>query len=252
MITQEELSNYLKFGFTESMSYNEPHKIDYNISFEECVAGYKVFYEEAMKNINLEGAICALSGGLDSSLNIFYIKNSNPLVYSYVIEGNLDHVYAEKLAKEWNLKRFFLIEGIDIDNLENLLIEMNRLWDKPRCVTGDLHTYDAYIKTREYSPLLLSGVGSEPMSLGIGWMYYPMIELALMKSEYDICLANEAFKKSMYSDPMVSSQFDLLRAIKNRHSTYSDIINSFGVFTPNEIHLMGLESPEIKLKEEKD
>jgi len=250
MIKKEEIANYLKFGFTEDMWYNEPYEIDKTYGFEDYVEGYKVYYEKAMSNIDLYGAICALSGGLDSSLNIFYLKNTNPLVYSYIIEGNLDHIYAEKLAKEWNLERFFLIEGVDVNNLETLLIEMNKIWDKPRCVTGDLHTYDAYIKTREYSKLLLSGVGSEPMSLGIGWMYSPMIELAFIRGEYDITHAKNIYESSKYFDPMAMDQFDVNRAIKNRHLTYSDIINSFGVFTSQEIHLMGIEPPEIKLKEE--
>ena len=253
MLRKNQIANYLKFGFIEDMWYNEPYEIDYSLSFEDCVEGYSRLYTKAIESLDLNGAICALSGGLDSSLNIWHIKNHNPLVYSYIIEGNLDHVYAERLAKDWGLQRFFLVDGVDVTQLETLLIEMNKIWEEPRCVTGDIHTYDAYIKTKEHSPLLLSGVGSEPMSLGIGWMYSPLIELALMRGEYNIPLAQETFKKSKYFDPMHNEQFDPKRAIRNRDLTYSDLIRQFseiGLFMDDEIRALGLEPPKIELKED--
>ena len=204
-------------------------------------------------SIDIDDVICALSGGLDSSLNLWYLKKWNPLTYSYIIEGNLDHGYAQRLADDWRLEKFFLIDGIDVNRMEDDLIAMNRLWETPRCVTGDIHTYDAYIKTKEYSPTLISGVGSEPMSLGIGWMYQPLIELALMKGEYNTDVAKRVFDQSRYYDPMHRDQFNIIRAMKNRHKTYSQLIRELfeiGLFMDYDIEALGLEPPEIKLKEE--
>lgn len=253
MITKREIGNYLKFGFTEDLVYNEPYEIDYTLSFEDCINGYKELYENSINKIDISNAICALSGGLDSSLNIYYLKDKDPLVYSYIIEGNLDHIYAERLAKDWNLERFFLIDGVDLDKLEEDLINMNLLWDKPRCMTGDLHTYDAYVKTKEYSDLLISGVGSEPMSLGIGWMYATLLELAVMRHEYDTIVARKVFSKSKYFDPMHEEQFNLRRAFLNRHKTYSQLIKELfelGLFVDEDIIAMGLEPPMIQLRED--
>lgn len=249
-MTKEEVARYLKFGFTEDLWYNDPYEI-IDISWEGAVEVYKHYYEKAILNINIDKALCALSGGLDSSLNIYYVKDKDPLVYSYVIEGNTDHVYAKKLAEYWNLKNFMLIYS-NLD-LEESLINMNKMWPVPRCVTGDLHTYDAYVKAKRISDTLIAGVGSEPMSLGIGWMYSPIIALASSRYEYDYHRAKAIFNNSDYFDPLYRKQYHAREILSLKTKTYSDVIKrifELGLFTDKQLELMGLIPPEIQLRED--
>ena len=250
-MTKNEVSNYLKFGFTESLWYNEPHEIK-DISWENSIEGYKYYYEKEISSIDVSNALCALSGGLDSSLNIFHIKDKDPLVYSYIIKGNTDHIYAHQLANYWKLKNFILIDSEDI-NLEHNLIEMNKMWKTPRCVTGDLHTYDAYVKAKEIRDCLLSGIGSEPMSLGIGWMYSPLISLAIIRKEYDYEKATTIMNKSKYFDPLFKTQFNAKQILKNKNKTYSQLIKELfelGLFSDEFLTLIGLDPPKIELRED--
>lgn len=250
-MNKRKISNYLKFGFTEDLWYNEPYSI-IDISWEDAIDGYRKYYEEFINTLDISEALCALSGGLDSSLNIFYLKSKNPLVYSYIIEGNTDHIFAEKLAKYWNLKKFMLIKSNSL-SLEEDLIKMNLMWPEPRCVTGDLHTYHAYIEAKKIKDILISGVGSEPMSLGIGWMYSPIIELAIRKFEYNCSKARKIFDKSNYIDPVYNNQCRVRSILYSKEKTYSSVIKDLfelGLFDDALISFMGLTPPELKLRNE--
>lgn len=250
-MTKEEIARYLKFGFTDPLHYNDPYEIK-NILWDDCVEGYKYHYERAISWFDVSDTICALSGGLDSSLNIYHVKDQNPLVYSYIIEGNSDHIYAERLAKEWNLKNFILIDS-NKNNLERNLIEMNKMWKSPRCVTGDLHTYDAYVKAKEYKDILLSGMGSEPMSLGIGWMYSPIISLATIRKEYNIDKARNLFDQTKYHDPLYKKQYNAKQILSVKNKTYSQIIKELfelGLFSDKTLLSIGVTPPEIELRED--
>jgi asparagine synthetase B (glutamine-hydrolysing) len=250
-MNKHKIANYLKFGFTEDLWYNEPYSI-IDIPWEDAIEGYKHYYETALESVYTENALCALSGGLDSSLNIFHIKSQNPLVYSYVIDGNTDHIYAQKLAEFWNLKNFTLIHSSDL-NLEKELINMNSMWTSPRCVTGDLHTYDAYLKAKLISDTLLAGVGSEPMSLGIGWMYGPIIALASVRREYDYHRAKIIIDNSKYIDPLYREQYNAKTILASKTKNYSQVIKELfelGLFSDESISFMGLEPPVIELRED--
>jgi asparagine synthetase B (glutamine-hydrolysing) len=253
MLTNKEISMYLKYGFTNEFSYGEPITIDHSLSFDDCVQGYKELYEKSLNELYTKDVLCALSGGLDSTLNALYVKDDS-ICYCYIIEGNLDHSYAKKVAKEWGLKRFFLIEGIDINNIEEDLILMTRLWKKPRCITSDLHTYDMMLKAKRYSDIILTGKWAEIICLGFAHLYGPFIESAYVKGEYDISLATSIFD-SRCGTIDHEQYFNIDRAVKNKNKSYSDILADqtyfpCSVFYDHQIRGFGFDPPNVKLREE--
>lgn len=248
MIRRKEVANYLKYAISKELSYNDPVEVDSSLPFDDCVQRYREIYEKALFSIDTDGKICALTGGLDSTLNAFYLRDKVDY-FCYPIEGNNDSNYAERLADEWGLNLFSL-DKIDINEFENILFSMNKFWEKPRCITDDFHIYDMFVKINNRP--FISGWGSNISCLGFTHIYGPIIELAMMRKEYDALLAKSVFdERCSVSD----RNFDVNRAITNRYYSYSDLLSTKGllpivVFSDEQIEGFGLEPPTVKLKEE--
>jgi asparagine synthetase B (glutamine-hydrolysing) len=257
ILTKGQVANYFKFGFVNELEYAVPSPIVAE-QWEVAVEQIKSHCERCISNINLSNAVLSFSGGLDSTLNVSYLKDQNPIIYSYILRDDPDHYYVEKVKDYWNLKRFYIIPPDPID-FENNLLKYNELWDKPRWVTDDLFTYQFYLHGKEFGDTVIVGLGTEPVLLGFPWVYSNFIQLAILKGEYDTVEAYKILLKSKYNGVESNSFFNVTNMIRNKLDktypveTYSDVIRDlfeYNKFSDADILGFGLSPPPIKLREE--
>lgn len=142
------IPEYLKYGsVSNDYSYTIPTYLD--IEFEEAVSKYESIIEENISILNRENPVYTLSGGIDSSL-IFSFLNK-PKCFCAQVNGNDDYYFASKLCP--GVKKN---DGFNYINLEDILIELQTIWDNPHCMRSDI--YDYYV----YNQYNLIVVGEDP------------------------------------------------------------------------------------------
>ena len=256
-LTTDEVANYLKFGWVNALEYSIPGPT-IGVRWEVAVEQIKYYLKRSISFLDLSDAVISFSGGLDSTINIAYLRHHYPQIYSYILKGDPDQYYVKRVIEYWSLKYTNIIPS-DFLVFEKDLIEYNKLWDKPRWVTDDLFTYQFYLHGSRIASNVITGLGTEPMFLGFPWMYSQFIMLAIRKRQYDVNLAYKILSKSIFSGASSNSFFSVEKIARETIShdpnnlTYSDLFRKlfeYNKFSDEDISSFGLVPPKIQLRNE--
>lgn len=252
-LNKQQVANYLKFGWTQDITYGDPYKI-IDISWGDAIRNVRRLYTENIEKVYSRDSIISLSGGLDSTSNISFLRKYNPFSYCYVLRTDRDCVFARKVSDYWDLRNFESIRPISFD-FEKELITLNKFWNTPRWATDDIFTFHFYQEGSKRSSKIITGLGSEPIFLGFPWMYSQFIQLAIRKGEYKSSLAADILYNSKYNAVMYNKYFDIRAIVKQfkKEDTYSNLLRDlfeYNKFSDDDIISLGLTPPDIKLREE--
>ncbi len=254
MFSKEQIGEYMVFGFMKPFKYRDPIGKDRSISFED--AKYEVL--KRLKENVLEiretypDAIYTLSGGLDASIIVNFIKESRPK--TICIEGkSVDVDNSRLLASMWKTNHIPL--SLDID-LVTSLIEINSVWPQPhQAFPGNVWMWKLMKRAKEESNVLIVGTGSG--SLLHEYFRFPeqeaMLYYSMRRGHYNFRKAKAVLKDSKYPDPEgYFKAIELVRInIKNRKYTeyFTDIYNS-AFFDKRNLNDFDVSLPEYPLRED--
>ena len=219
------LNTFLKYGVDKKFFYGDPVVVK-DIIWKDAKAK---FIENLRMSINrVPSNSFSFCGGMTACS---FISLINKNVSTWSVDIGID---TEKMSKLLNSENHM----VKVENLEEILIEINKLSDFPRASLEDVY---AYSRQKNWSKVGNSGVcegGVKFLLLGSD-IYNGLMNLAISRGDYKISKARkfilpEKIKKSNY---------------ENLFDSYTDCFNAcITIFQDHEIVEFGLEPEKITLK----
>lgn len=254
MFSKEQIAEYMVFGFMKPFYYKEPVGKNYSLSFEEAKFEVLKRLKENVLEIyeTYPNAVYTLSGGLDASIIVNFIKQYRPK--TICVEGKpVDKDNSRLLSEKWKTNHTALNLDIDIDKS---LREINKIWKTPhQAFPGNMWMWKLMKRVQNESNVLVVGTGSG--SLLHEYFRFPeqekMLYYSIKRGDYNLKVAKEILKNSRYPDPECYFKPSKLikTKIKNRSYTeyFTDIYDS-AFFLKEDLKDFELSLPEYKLRED--
>ncbi len=240
MLTAENLGKYLRVGFIDDLDYGDVHPIN-DIPFDDAKSRIIEILEEYISELDPDKSAFVTTGGLNSA-SILAFKNG-PDVKTFGFTGT----WSLDLSEYFNTTHFLA----DFSNIEEDLIEVNKLFDTPHLGTiGDVFIYSRLKKIHEQGIKIdVCEGGPEWLMLSYIFVYPELFGLTAKRLEYNLNLAKELKDKSGYSK---SSNFSLGRAvlIDSKIPYIESLIDNYAIFPIADIEYLGYPSPTYELRKD--
>jgi len=240
---------YLKYNWVWNFDYPEPEEPEYRdiIEFAEKL---DIIYKKQIEKIydNYQSPIFMLSGGVDSSLAVAYVKDKNPVTFSLENWNEDDQPYVDAVVDSLKLKHHIRINTANEITVDDI-IEVQKFFDHPH---SRLLTFFWYLAAKEMKKL---GIDSDIVVTGAGPDHYMfedvnsyMLALAIKRKEYNLVKAIKYKRQIEKNFKSSTSQPSEIFSDK-----YEDLFawNQFPVtFQDEEVERLGKESFQFKLRED--
>ena len=208
-LNNEALVDYLHFGFVPCPKtiYKEVHKLEPGSFLKLDIVNFNVkekkyyytldlwsnisnssfrnkieYFDEIMKQVSEKISIsdvpygAFLSGGVDSSGAVAYLKNINPGLQAFTIgfdDKKYDETnYASQVAKHLNVEH--RTKQVKMDDVQEVYDKMVDLYDEPFNDYSFIPTYYVCRAAKEFGTVVISGDGAD--ELFCGYNRYPKIQ----------------------------------------------------------------------------
>lgn len=242
------LSRYMVHGITKDFPTEKEDTKTIYFNFKSAKEEFLQILTDNINSLHREDSVYTLSGGLDTTaiLSLLNKEIKHPIIHVDVI-GNKDTYFSKMFAsdKKLNLK----IYNDTKYNLEEILLDLVKVWDEPHYVAGDINCYIAYKHIKEFSNHTVAGSGSETLLMGFNWIYRSLIELAIRKRHYNVGLASQYMADSYWADIDSDENIDIVKSYISplKSDTYRDrfmACRHFCYFSDKELEDFGLSFPE--------
>lgn len=228
---KEDLSKYLKYGHTWDFDYGQPIK-QIDITWEDAKLKLYSLIRESILELNLQSVcFCGTLGGY--ALN----KILNRRMISWSVDLGFD---LEPICFDLNLENKYA----KIDNVEESLIELNKLWDSPRCELEDIFAYSRQkeiSKSMQNTKTLCEG-GSDWVLMGENRRWFPVMLMAINRGEYSFDKAFSYGGKGLLK---------IKRYLLKGQQTYFDCFTDYSnIFSDDELYMFGLNVPKPQLRDD--
>ncbi len=223
-----DIGRFLKYGTAMEFGYRTPVPIDYDITFDDAKVVLKSRIIESLDSFPQEGGI-AMCGTVGAC---FLSKLLDRDIPSWSVDVGLN---TRGLAESLGLTNHV----VNMQNVEESLIALNRLYDFPRASIEDVYAYSRQMQWSSQHKTGICEGGSDFLFLNSTNMDF--IALAMGKGHYKISRAMQMLgSKPVRSFPSHS-----------KHHTYSACFNDIiTIFNDDELGEMGVECPDISLFED--
>ena len=248
---KEKIEIYLKTGNCYDFEYNSPPKINYKISLKKASKELNNLCKRKVLECHKEykNPIYMLSGGLDSSWVVSYLKDHDIRTFCISSWNEPDIGFSKMMAKYLNSEHF-IFSTIDTILTPDLLIEYVEKLPSPISLPIGIFwflTMKKVMKELDFD-VMISGDGIDT-SL-IEDPVEQAIRIAILRGDYDVSLAKNYLKESYLETPKnwTPSVFRNDGLPKKYIGNFKSIYDY--LFTNQEIKEMGLDIFKYDLRNE--